>query len=201
MRSLPGDSSWAHHRWRIRDRGGWTLLETMLYVGLLAILSSPLVITILGLTRMTEEGNLLARITETNRSTMHRITDDVRRSLSSTVVIENAGKALGFSLPDVFDGSAPTPGNAIRYEFQDEPSDPNNGNDDNGNGVTDEKILVRMDQTVGESEVIGAFFDPNSSGFTAAGNAVVITLTTMGWTKGSQVQTKMTQTVRVQPRN
>jgi len=173
----------------------------MLYVGLLAILSSPLVMTILGLTRMTEEGNLLARITETNRSTMHRITDDVQRSLSSTLVIENSGKALNFSLPDDFDGSEPTPGNSIRYEFQDEPSDPNNGKDDNGNGVIDEKILVRMDQTIGESVIIGAFFDPNSSGFTAAGNAVVITLTTMGWTKGSQVQTRMTQTVRIQPRN
>jgi type II secretory pathway pseudopilin PulG len=182
-------------------RSGFTLLEVAIYFAVLSVIGVPLLLTALTVTRSTEEGNMLAKILERNRSALHRIGEDFRRSLTGTTSVTNSGKTLTFTLPGGFNGTGASAGNVISYRIQDDSSDLENGTDDNGNGIADEKILLRVNVSTNESVQIGAYLFDNESGFVVDGNGVVATITTFGWTPGSPVQSKITQSITLFPRN
>lgn len=186
-----------------RTAGVWgsSLVEVVVYLALLGVLAGPIILTVIGSTRMSEEANLFTRIAERNRHARHRFLSDFQHCIAGTVAVGAGGKSLAFAVPGNFNGSAPTSGSTIRYDFLDDPTDPANGKDDNSNGVIDEKLLVRSDAATGERVTIGSSFDGAASGFVPDGDGVVVTLTNVGWTKGSRAQTSISKTIVVYPRN
>ena len=144
---------------------------------------------------------MMSRIIERNRAAGHRIAGDFRRSLTGTVAVTNGGKTLQFTLPGGFNGTGAAAGDVIQYNLVDDPTDADNGTDDNNNGVIDEKILTRTNVTTTETVTIGANFNEVDSGFVVNGTGVTCTLTTIGWTKGSKNVTKVQHATDLFPRN
>ncbi|MBI4584344.1 MAG: hypothetical protein HY717_10020 [Planctomycetes bacterium] len=180
---------------------GFSLLEAAIYAAVIGIITFPILSAVVGVTRTTEEGDLLAKIQERKRSALHQITNDYRRSLAGTAAVTNSDKTLSFTLPGGFNGTGASAGNAIRYELRADPTDAPNSIDDNGNGVVDENILVRVNATASEEVTIASHLDPNTSGFSLNGDAVVVSLSCMAWAKGSQRVTEVSETRTVYPRN
>ncbi len=191
----------AKNRKKPSRQGGFSLLEISIYIAVIGIISVPMLTVIVGITRTNEEGEFINRIQERNRATIHRLITDYRRSMAGTAAVTNAGKTLSFTLLGAFNGVTAEPGNVIRYELRPDPADPNNGADDNGNGVVDENILVRVNETTSEEVIFASHLDPNNSGFALNGDAVVVSISSMVWAKGSQVATEVTETRNIYPRN
>jgi hypothetical protein len=145
----------------------------------------PIFISTLTMTRAAAESDLIAVISERNRTMVGRIQMDYNDSITGTSTISNGDLTLTFTLAGTFNGAGPDAGAVIRYSIEDATDDPDNGKDDNGNGVSDEKILVRSNQTTGEQVTVGAFIRDDASGFVANGDGITFTITTMGSNKGS----------------
>ena len=187
-------------RQRVGQRGA-TLVEVAVYLAVTGIIIGPMAFMVIAATRSTAEGDVITRSLERNRSCLDRLKADFRRCLTGTITVTDVDKTLTFTLTGGFDGTSASVGNIIRYEIQDDPDDAVNGSDDDGNGLVDEKNLVRINQTTGETLVLAANVDGAASGFAINGTGVRATFSTFGWAKGSSLTTEVTQTVVVFPRN
>ena len=87
---------------------------------------------------------------------------------SGQPTFSNGGKTLQFTSTNGFDGTAPVAGPVIRYEIRLAPGESLNGLDDNGNGLIDESILVRVNTSIGEEVVLSSGINTSSSSFVAA---------------------------------
>jgi hypothetical protein len=161
-------------------RGGFTILEAVFYFTLLLILGIPLIAVTMTLSRSSAEGDMFSRILERNRSMLYRIAAEYRNSLRATTIVSPDGKSLEFTSNDGCDGTGPVDGAVIRYEIRLHPTETANGADDNHNGLIDESILVRVNQTKGEEVVLLSGLDTGTSSFAGVAGGVNITLTTSG---------------------
>jgi hypothetical protein len=164
----------------LASRGGFTILEAVFYFTLLLILGIPLITVTMTLSRSSAEGDMFSRILERNRSMLYRIASEYRNSLRASTIVSPDGKSLEFTSNDGCDGTGPVSGAVIRYEIRLHPAEAANGADDNRNGLIDESILVRVNQTKGEEVVLLSGLDTASSSFAPVAEGVNITLTTSG---------------------
>jgi type II secretory pathway pseudopilin PulG len=182
------------------SRRGFSLVELMIYIAVMAILGVPLAMVTVSVSRSAAEGDALSKILERNRSALQRIISEYRNSLSGTTTVLNGGKALQFTTTNGFDGAAPVAGPVIRYEIRLAAGEVLNGLDDNGNGLIDESILVRVNVTINEEVVISSGLNASSS-FVAAGSGVTINLTTTGRMGGVTTTTDAQRSITIYPRN
>jgi type II secretory pathway pseudopilin PulG len=180
---------------------GVSLVEVMIYVAVMAILGIPLSMVTVSVSRSAAEGDMLSKILERNRSALQRIVSEYRGSLKTTTSILNGGKTLQFTSNGGFNGAAVVAGPVLRYEIRLDPREVLNGLDDNGNGLVDESILVRVNPAINEEIVLANNLTTASSGFVAAGNGATITLTTAGRTQGTTQVTQATRSITIYPRN
>lgn len=180
---------------------GFTLLEVAIYVTVLAIVGGPFVTLVLTSTRSTAENDTFNRVESVNRSTLFRISRDVRRSISTTATIGDSGLSLTVTLPAGFDGTSVIPGQQIRYTFRSRADDPSNGADDNKNGVVDEGELVRRNLTTASEQTVASGFDLDASGFSMSGSEVNITVSSIGSLDRRYGTYSVTNSVSVVPRN
>lgn len=131
-------------------QAGVTLLELVVYTGLIAVIGGPLVSVVLVSSRGVAEHGTMHQVAERNLVSIYRLTQEVRTALNGSVNVTNAGKTLTFTLPDSYDGVAVVPGDTIRYDLQLANDELANAADDNGNGLIDERgfFLERAGETV-----------------------------------------------------
>jgi type II secretory pathway pseudopilin PulG len=180
---------------------GVSLLEVMIYLAVMAILGVPLAMVTVSVSRSSAEGDLLTRILERNRSALNRIVSEYRLSLSGTTSVTNSGKTLQFTSNGGFNGTGAVAGPIIRYEIRTDPKETINGKDDNGNGIADESILVRVNQTTGEQITLAAGLKTDSCSFTQVGKGITIGMSTEGIAHGAKVVSEAQRTVTIYPRN
>jgi type II secretory pathway pseudopilin PulG len=191
------------HRIRV-GRGrqvGFTLLEVMIYIGVMMVIGTPLVMVTLSVSRASAEGDVLSKILERNRSALQRILGEYEVSLSGTTVISAGGKVLQFTSNGGFNGTAPVPGAVLRYEIRLATGETANGVDDNHNGLIDEGALVRMNLSTGEETIITGIVDTAASSFVATGNGITVNMATFGRTAGTTAVCDARCSVTMFPRN
>jgi len=185
---------------RLSQRGV-SLIEVMIYLTVMAILGIPLAMVTVSVSRSSAEGDLLTRILERNRSALNRIVSEYRLSLKGTTSVTNSGKTLQFTSNGGFNGTGPVAGPILRYEIRPDPKDSANGKDDNGNGIADESILVRVNQATGEQVILAAGLKTANCSFAQVGNGITISMTTEGIAHGAKQVSEAQRAVTVYPRN
>ena len=188
-----------------RDRwaraAGFTILEILIYSVVAAILSVPIGMIVVGMSRASAEGDMMSKVLERNRSSLQRIDAEYRKSMKGTTAILNGGKALQFTSAGAFNGVGPAVGPVIRYEIRLAPGEALNGRDDNGNGLIDEGSLFRVDVTNNKEVLLTNCLNAGTSSFAAAGTGVTVTLVTSGRTHRAPNETDVTRTLTIYPRN
>lgn len=179
-------------------RNGFTLFEVAFYITIIAILGAPLVTLALASARSTTENDVYNKIEERNRTTLHRIEQELRKAMSGTAVVTDAGRTLTFTSTIGFDGVAPIPGPQVAFRFVISSGETSNGLDDNGNGIADEGQLERSDVT--GTYVVSGDIDLASSGFALNGLGVTITAAGIGSLRGTGTYT-LSKAMTVYPRN
>src|SRR5262245_28499100 len=180
---------------------GVSLIELMIYLTVMAILGVPLAMVTISVSRSSAEGDLLTRILERNRSALNRIVSEYRLALSNTTSVTNNGKTLQFTSNGGFNGTGAVAGPVIRYEIRTDPKETVNGKDDNKNGIADESILVRVNQSTGQEIILAAGLKSADCLFTAVGTGITINLTTEGIANGAKAASEAQRAVTVYPRN
>lgn len=195
-----GPRSGSFVRGRLRQ-AGLTTLEVVVYCGLVAVIAGPLVSVVLVSSRGVAEHSTMHQVAERNLVSLYRITQEVRGALGGTVVIQNAGKSLQFTLPDSYDGSVILPGPTIRYDLQLSPEEVANAADDNGNGLVDEGRVVRTNVTTGEVTPLCENLDPAQSSFNWDGTTVTLTIANVGNLSSVNTVFGITRSLAMVPRN
>ena len=180
---------------------GFTLLELIVYVGLIAVIGGPLVSVVLISSRGVAEHGTMHQVAERNLVSIYRLTQEIRTALNGSVVVANAGKTLTFSLPDSYDGVNVVAGDTIRYDLQLSPEELANAVDDNGNGVVDEGRVQRTNVTQSEVVVLCENLDPSVSLFSWDGTTVTMTIANVGSLSSNGTVFGITRSLAMVPRN
>ncbi len=180
---------------------GLTLLEVIVYVGLIAVIGGPLVSVVLVSSRGVAEHSTMHQVAERNLVSVYRLTQEVRTALNGSVAVTNVGKTLTFDLPDSFDGVAVVPGDTIRYDLQLSPEELANAVDDNGNGLVDEGRVLRTNVTQSEIVLLCENLDPNVSLFSWDGTTVTMTIANVGSLSSINTVFGITRSLAMVPRN
>lgn len=180
-------------------RAGFTLIEVVFYIAILAILGVPLVTMVLASARSTTENDVFNKVEERNRTALHRVERELRKGISGTATVTDFGRTLNFTSTTGFDGAAPIPGPQVSFSFVIASDETANGIDDNGNGAADEGQLERSD-TTGSSYVVCGDIDLSSSGFVMNGLGVTITAASFGSLRGPDTFS-LSKTMTVYSRN
>ncbi len=124
----------------------------------------------------------------------------MRRSIGSSVSVQDSGRTLVLTVPGGFDGTSILPGDTFRFELRLVPGETYNGLDDNGNGLVDEGELVRTNVSTGQELLLSRGIDLNGSGFAQSGTGFRITVANFG---SGQAGTplRVSKSVTVYPRN
>ncbi len=182
-------------------RVGFTILELIIYISLSMTLLLPITAALLSSNRLLLEGGAITSLMERNRVAFNRIGEDLRDCLRDTIAIDGPGKTITFTLPGNFTGIVPTGGDVISYSIQPDPEDAPNFTDDDGDGIVDESVFIRTNNTTGESVTITAFLESGSCLFSRVGNGIQVSLATMDSERGSNDVIKWTKTMVFFPRN
>jgi type II secretory pathway pseudopilin PulG len=182
-------------------KSGFTILELMIYTGILAILGAPIVSLILSGTRSLEESNDFNTAIERNRAILTRIQREARRAIATTLAVSNGGRTLVFTEAAGFDGVSIVPGDTIQYDLVLFTGEVANGADDNGNGLIDEGQVVRRNLSTGESVVVSAPIDLAGSSFALNGRTVMTTLTHQSFLGKAQASVSVQRQVQILARN
>jgi len=180
---------------------GFSLLEITIYIAVMAIIGIPLAGITLTVSRASADGDMLSKILERNRACILRLTGEYRESVRGTTVITNGGKSLQFTPTTGFNGTAVTTGQPVRYDIRLSPGESANGADDNGNGLIDEGLLVRVDTGTGQEVVLTNTIQYSLSSFTASGTGVRISMDTTGRARGATSPTDVQRAITVLPNN
>jgi hypothetical protein len=180
---------------------GVTLIELIVYLNLAALLGIPLIMITLTSSRSSSEGSTLMKIQERNRTAVDRIIEEYRLALKNTTTISNGGLTLRFTSDGGFNGTTTIPGPIIRYQIQMGTGETANATDDNGNGLVDEGIIVRVNETTGEQITISGDINTQNSFFAANGTGIQINLSTFGHVPTTSVSSEVTRSVSVYPQN
>ncbi len=164
----------------------------MIYVGLVGVLTAPIVAVTQQVARATHEADLVARVVERNSTILDRMSDDFRNAINGSAVLDNGGKTIILDLAGTFDGSTYTPGNTIRYHIVGNSSQA----EDSSNN-----FIQRVNDDTGETLSIGSYIDVNSSLFALNGDGIVATITNFGTSHKTDISTRMTQTILIFPLN
>ncbi len=189
------------HRAASDGERGVSLVEVVFYLSILAVVGIPLLMITVAMSRSSAEGNMFSTMIERNRSMLHRIELEYRNALRATTVVAPDGKSLAFTANAGCDGVGAVAGASIRYEIRLDPKESANGADDNGNGLVDESILVRVDETSGDEVVLMSALDSAKSAFAANGDGIRITLATCGKAYGSPLVASIERSVNVHARS
>jgi type II secretory pathway pseudopilin PulG len=160
-------------------REGFTLLEIAIYMVVLLLIGIPLVSILLASTRSTSENDTFCKVEERNRMAVFRIEKELRKGMTGTAIIVNAGKDLVFT-SSTFNGTSVVAGPNTRFFFTVAAGETLNGADDDGDGLVDEGSLVRRDESTGAQVTICGNIDVAGSSFALAGTGVTITVASFG---------------------
>lgn len=161
-------------------RAGFSIVEISFYVAILAIVSAPIVMSMLTVSDSTVEVSLVSRLLERSRVAAHRVGMDVRQGLASTLVVESTGRELRIEVPRAFNGSTPDAIETVSYVLSPSSDDPINGSDDDGDGLTDEVTLVRAVRETGERQIILDNVIGERSSFVRNAAGAIVTLAAGG---------------------
>lgn len=184
----------------VPERGA-SLVELMIYLAVMAIVGVPVVMVTISLSRASAEGDMTTVIQERNRSAIQRIVSEYQESLKGTTTISPDGKSLQFTSNGGFNGTTAIAGPVIRYEIRLDAKETANGKDDNGNGLSDEGTLVRIDRSTGQEVVLTNTVKTSDSSFAVNGQGATINLTTFGTTAKAKQETAITRSISLVPRN
>ena len=106
---------------------GMSLLEVVVYVGILAVVGGAILSVVLVASRGTAEISTRNGVAERSRSSLYKVTRELRTALGDSVLLESGGSALSFNLPDSYDGTTVVLGPRIRFEFSLSPTEMQNG--------------------------------------------------------------------------
>ena len=180
-------------------REGFTLLEVSIAIAVLALLGIPLVSIVLASTRTTSENDTFSKVEERNRTALFRIEKELRKGMTGTPTIANAGKDLVFA-SSTFNGTAAVAGANIRFFFSVAPGETLNGADDDGDGLIDEGTLIRRDESTGVQTTVCGNINVAGSSFALNGTGVMITVASFGTIPGGN-SFSLSKTMTVYARN
>jgi hypothetical protein len=183
------------------DQRGLTLVEGVIYLALTIIITIPMIVVTLGISRSSSEGSTLVRVQERNRSAFTKVLDEIRYSIRGMAVVSGTGKVLRFTKQKGYDGVGPIPGSTITYEMRLSAGEIQNGADDDGDGLVDEGSLVRLDSAVAGEAVVVDTLDCSASSFATHGNQVAVTLTSAGAVLGRRTTGSVLLSATVTPLN
>lgn len=187
---------------RSRQRG-LTLIEILIYLGILLILLTPLTSVTVFSIRATSENDTMNKVAERNRAALNRVSAELRLALSATVAVAADNKSVTVTLADGFDGVNLIPGPRIRFEVGIVADEQPNGVDDNGNGLADEGELRRVDVATSAVQTICQGLDLAQSSFQQNGASIIVTIANAGRMARNQDGTPhvLTRSLTVTPRN
>ena len=182
-RALTGPGASPGHRSADKrcPQAGFSIPELTIYVALMAVIGIPLSLVNLSATRASAEGVMLSKLQERGRSQLFRIVGEYQVSLAGTTTIAPDGKSVSFTSNGGFDGASAATGDVISYEIRLDAGEIANNADDNGNGLIDEAILVRVNQTAGTQVVLSNSLSYQDSSFVQNGSGITVTLATFGF--------------------
>lgn len=184
---------------RVRQ-GGVTLLELLIAAAILAVIGA-MMMSILLTTSNTYNSEVSAVTLDQNgRWAMDRITEDVRGAVASTrqIVVTGADTSVTFRPNVGYFGGALQLGNPITYKVQLMPGEIDDGLDNNGNGLIDERQLVRIQN--GVTTAISPWVQKGGFRVVDLGQSLSITLV-LEKTDGAGKTNQRTLTSQVQFRN
>jgi len=180
---------------------GMTILEIMIYCVLVAIVTIPLISVSLVSSRSSAEGSMFVKIQERSRSTLQRLSDEYRSALAGQTTVSANGKVLRFTSDGGFNGTTTVAGPVIRYEIRIDPAETANAKDDNRNGLVDEAIVVRVNETTGQQVTIASALSYQDSSFAVNGTGITLDLTTFGYSHGTNKVSLVQNACTIYPQN
>jgi type II secretory pathway pseudopilin PulG len=166
---------------------GFTLLEVAIYVAIAAIMGGPIITLVVTSTKAVSQIDVTANLQERNRTALNAMQRDAREAIGTSLLVTSSGRGLRFTLGVDFDGAAVVAGDTIEYLYSLSPGEAAgglDGDDDDGNALADDGILVRRNLTTGEAVMVCAAVDMSASGFSLSGTAATINLTSIGVVRG-----------------
>jgi type II secretory pathway pseudopilin PulG len=182
-------------------QGGFTLLELSIYMAVMAIAGIPLIAVSLTASRSSATGIALSKIQERNRILLQRIDTEFETSLAGTATVGVGGKSLRFTTNGGFDGTGAASGPVIRFEIRLAAAELANGKDDNGNGLIDEAVLVRVDESTGIEVVLTNDMSYPDSSFALSGDKVTVTFANFFYSVAEAAVNTVKSTVTALPLN
>ena len=124
---------------------GLTLLEMVFGCALLVVLLGALSAVVFISQRNAMEQSARMEMEVQARKVLHRISEDFRSGILSTLVMKAVSNSPSASMAQAtgFENDTVLQGPPVEYRFQADPTDPANGVDDDGDGYTDEGVVVR----------------------------------------------------------
>ncbi len=132
---------------RRRMESGVTLVEMMVSVAVLAILLSIVMTILISTNNAYNAEVVIVDLEQHSRWVMDRFVEDVRASVASTRVINVVGNDVTISMRRNagYFGGAVQLGNTVTYQTEMFPGEVDDGVDNNGNNLIDERQLVRIE--------------------------------------------------------
>jgi len=131
---------------RFRSRG-FTLLEVVLSIGLLALVMGGVVQVTLNSQGAFRTGMAQTRLMQRSRRAVDQIVTELtsagRGTISPPLAAPLGGAQIDFQRNEGWAGGAVQWSPTVRFSFEYVPGEADNGLDDNGNGLVDEGQLVR----------------------------------------------------------
>ena len=132
-----------------RGRRGFSLVELTIAIGLLGLVTGGVLMVFDSTNRAFQSANASIELSRTARRTVDRLTEIVAFARRSSVSPAAPGaqapfstRQIDFQTAEAFAGGAATWSNTQRLEFQSSPFDPDDGVDNDQNGVVDDGLVV-----------------------------------------------------------
>jgi prepilin-type N-terminal cleavage/methylation domain-containing protein len=141
-------------------RAGFSLVELMVVTAILSVVVAAVTMVLISSSRGQRTGVAVSDIHADGRRILDTLSDDLRRSIVAAGLPEldqNAnGKDWTIRIAKVtgYDSLGLTFGTPIVYTVEIAPGEADNGADDDGDGLVDERRLVREDTDAGTSVVL-----------------------------------------------
>jgi hypothetical protein len=183
---------------------GFTLVEGALYMALAGVIGGPIAVLVVTSTRTVAEIDVTASLQERNRVAISGVERDVRDAIASTVLVTDAGRRLVLTLSAGYDGWNVIPGDAVEYRLDlsaEEAAGGFDGDDDDGDGLADDGVLIRRNLTSGAQAVLSGGVDLSASTFARSGSAVMIQMTHFGGAAASGSAFSVTSAMVAHPEN
>ena len=136
------------------ESGGFTFVELMIAMAVFAIISTVGIRLVLNGTGAYRQGISVADLEARTSRTLERVVRELSKASSASIVVLSpmVGVQLDFQQSQGVVGTAVQWGPQMRYALVMTPGELDNGVDDNGNGLIDERSLMQVEDLGGPNE-------------------------------------------------